>query len=181
MERYPISEEGYEKLERQITALKKEFAQVSLEKKECGQDDRRPDGGSDERDRLDQAAERISRQIKELEEIAWKCEVRKVEERNTGKVAYGSIVAYKDLSEPENEKSEIVEIAGYLEGGKGKASYDSPLGQALRGKGVGDIVSLHFGKHEKTIQICRLYPEWPEPEEEAEGDEPSRKSDTQLT
>jgi transcription elongation GreA/GreB family factor len=156
MGKYAITKDGvhYQELENKLKKYNKIL-------KDLGPD--LPHGETDSsRDYLRQMAESLSLEIKKIEDIIYDCTAIEVKERDTEKVLYGSIVEYKDLSDPEG-RVDIVEIVGHLEGDHraGKISYDVPLGKAMMGKGVGDIVSFEFPKGERSIQICGLYSEWP--------------------
>ena len=160
MERYLVSKEGYAELERQLGKLRERYKQKLSERGEYF-DRRDPRGFNDELYAFDQGLEDLSRQIRDREQILWNCQIHEKKERDIEKVEYRSIVEYRYLSKP--EATEIVEIVDTREDAAGHRHVhrDTRFARALNGKKAGDTVNFIVGEKEHTIQICKLYPEWP--------------------
>ena len=98
----------------------------------------------------------VEARIKEIEEILSNCEIIKEDtgKRKAGKVSLGSTVTIKFL---QNGKEEQYMIVGTVESDpfNHKISNSCALGEALIGKGVGDIVNVN-GKIQYQVEVLKI-------------------------
>ena len=75
-------------------------------------------------------------------------------------VQFGSLVTVQRLTDPNSGAVVSYHILGPDEAdpSKGSLSYRSPLGRALMGKVVDDIVDFQFGSNEVTLMILAIQP-----------------------
>ena len=151
-----LTYQGLQKLEEELQNLKvvrrKEVAQKIKEAREQGDlsENAEYDAAKDEqRD--------IEARIEDIEKILKNAEVVVEEEVELDKISIGCKVKILDVEE--NEKLEY-KIVGSTEANslKGKISNESPVGKALLGAKVGDIVKVetHVGELEyKVLEIQR--------------------------
>jgi transcription elongation factor GreA len=149
-----LTQEGLRKLEAELEELKvvkrKEVAQKIKEAREQGDlsENAEYDAAKDEqRD--------IETRIEQLEEILRHAEVVEVDEAEVGKVSIGcSIRLYDEEFEEEVE----FKIVGSTEANSlaGKISNESPLGAALLGKGVGDVVEVEAQAGTMTYKVLKI-------------------------
>ena len=151
-----LTYEGLQKLEAELQDLKvvrrKEVAQKIKEAREQGDlsENAEYDAAKDEqRD--------IEARIEDIEKILKNAEVVVEEEVELDKISIGCKVKILDVEE--NEELEY-KIVGSTEANslKGKISNDSPVGKALLGAKVGDVVKVetHVGELEyKVLEIQR--------------------------
>ena len=151
-----LTYQGLQKLEEELQNLKvvrrKEVAQKIKEAREQGDlsENAEYDAAKDEqRD--------IEARIEELEKILKNAEVVVEEEVELDKISIGCKVKILDVEE--NEELEY-KIVGSTEANslKGKISNESPVGKALLGAKIGDVVKVetHVGELEyKVLEIQR--------------------------
>ena len=154
--KYILTYEGLQKLEAELQDLKvvrrKEVAQKIKEAREQGDlsENAEYDAAKDEqRD--------IEARIEDIEKILKNAEVVVEEEVELDKISIGCKVRILDVEE--NEELEY-KIVGSTEANslKGKISNESPVGKALLGAKVGDVVTVetHVGELEyKVLEIQR--------------------------
>ena len=139
-EKKKITYEGLKKLEDELQDLKvnrrKEVAEKIKEARELGDlsENAEYDAAKDEqRD--------IEARIEEIEKILKNVEVVDEDEVDTSKVSIGCKIILKDLEFDDELEFKIV---GSTEANslKGKISDESPVGRAINGKKVGDIVEV---------------------------------------
>jgi len=96
----------------------------------------------------------IDRRIRFLESRLQDVEIIEVDKVNTACVAFGLIV------EVENESGlrSSFQIVGEdeIDTKGGRISFNSPVGKALLGKKVGDIVVVRVPKGESELEICSI-------------------------
>lgn len=135
-----LTYEGLKKLEDELQDLKvnrrKEVAQKIKEAREQGDlsENAEYDAAKDEqRD--------IEARIEEIEKILKDAEVYLEEDVDLGKVSIGCIVKILDMEYDEEIEYKVV---GATEANslKGRISNESPVGKALMGSGVGDVISV---------------------------------------
>lgn len=92
--------------------------------------------------------DRLEARISELDHVVLNAQIIK-KPRSDGKVVLGSTVELKDGGKPKT-----FQIVGTMEADplNGKVSDESPIGQALLGKAVGDAVKLN----EHTYKIAKI-------------------------
>lgn len=144
--------DGKEKLEKEYRRL------IDIERPEAIEQLKvaRAQGDLSENADYDAARDRqaeIEARIKEIENILANVEIVK-SNRNSKVVGLGSVVEIKDLSDNTVEKYKLV---GTVEADpiKGLISNVSPLGHAIMGKKVGDIVVVRVAQEYK-VEILKI-------------------------
>lgn len=135
-----ITYEGVQELEKELEELKfvrrKEVAGKIKEAREQGDlsENAEYDAAKEE-----QAA--IEARIEEIDKILKNVEVVTDEDIDSGKINIGSVITIKDVEYGDELEYKLV---GSTEADslKGKISNESPVGIALIGKGIGDIVEV---------------------------------------
>ena len=150
-----LTYEGLKKLEDELEELKvvkrKEVADKIREAREQGDlsENAEYDAAKDEqRD--------IEARIEEIEKILKNAEVVVEEEADLGKVSIGCNVKILDMEFDEELEYKIV---GSMEANslKGKISNESPVGKALMGKVVGDVVTVETQVGELQYKILSIH------------------------
>ena len=150
-----LTYEGLKKLEDELEELKvvkrKEVADKIREAREQGDlsENAEYDAAKDEqRD--------IEARIEEIEKILKNAEVVVEEEADLGKVSIGCSVKILDMEFDEELEYKIV---GSMEANslKGKISNESPVGKALMGKVVGDVVTVETQVGELQYKILSIH------------------------
>ena len=152
MERFPITNNGFEKLELELKNLKTvERPSVIRSIAEA-----REHGDLSENAEYHAAKEKqsfIEGRIADLENKISRAEVIKTEKLTGDKVIFGATVTLGDL---ENKKKIIYQIVGTEEADveNGKVSISSPLAKALLGKKIDDTVEVYSpgGSREYDIE-----------------------------
>ena len=153
-EKKKITYEGLKKLEDELQDLKvnrrKEVAEKIKEARELGDlsENAEYDAAKDEqRD--------IEARIEEIEKILKNVEVVDEDEVDTSKVSIGCKIILKDLEYDDELEFKIV---GSTEANslKGKISDESPVGKAISGKTVGDIVEVETQEGMIKYQIMKI-------------------------
>ena len=145
-----LTPEGFEKMKKELEYLEKvKRKEVSEKLKHTASQ-----GDLSENAGYDAAKEEqgfIEGRIKELKEIIAQAEV--IEKKESGKVQIGSFVVLN--TEEGKNKFQIVspEEADIL---KGKLSFESPLGEALLNKKMGDIVKIDTPGGLKEYKIIEI-------------------------
>jgi transcription elongation GreA/GreB family factor len=113
--------------------------------------------------RLEQDENRKAVEVAQIAGLISTAQVMSVEERNTARVALGSIVRIARTYERTGEREElIVEVAGYGESDPKKRliAYNSPLMKDLMGANVRDVVEANSPRGPVVYEILGLYPAW---------------------
>ena len=152
MERFPITNNGFEKLELELKNLKT-VERPSVIKSIA---EAREHGDLSENAEYHAAKEKqsfIEGRIADLENKISRAEVIKTEKLSGEKVIFGATVTLGDL---ENKKKIIYQIVGTEEADveNGKVSISSPLAKALLGKKIDDTVEVYSpgGSREYDIE-----------------------------
>ena len=98
----------------------------------------------------------IESRVLEINDIIARANVVDVtKEENTGRVIFGSTVTVKDL---EKNNNSFFNIVGKDEGDVGKSLiyYKSPMGKALIGKKIKDLVIVKTPSGEKNFEILKV-------------------------
>ena len=145
-----LTPEGLEKLKKELNYLK------TVKRKEIAERlrDTASLGDLSENAAYQEAKEAqafLEGKILELEEAIRQAKV--IEEKKTGKVQFGSIVTVSS-----NNKKQKFQIVGLEEANpqSGKISFDSPLGKALLGKSLGDIVKIKTPEGKTQYKILKI-------------------------
>ncbi len=147
-----LTKKGYKKLKEELEYLKndkkKEIAQRL--KKAAAFGDLSENSAYDE---AKEAKSALTARIMELEDILKNAEIVEKDE-NVDKVQVGSKVKLEVIAKGEDHNEEY-EIVGAEESDplEGKISYESPLGEKLSGKRVGDIVEISQGEKKFKYKI----------------------------
>lgn len=156
MEREPISAEGYNKLREEIRRLEEE----EMPKVAALIADARAEGDLRENAEYHGQREnqgRMQAKINQLKLRLSKCVIVDKSTQPKGIAAFGSIVMLKDLSNNKKEGYELV--------GPGEEDYDAdimkilmsgPLGQALQGKKVGDVVEFSTPRGIRKLEVTEV-------------------------
>lgn len=147
---YHLTQHGKRELEEELASLiesRGEIADKIAEAREYG----------DLSENAEYAAAReeqgmVETRIAEIEKILANADIIKESSSKTGKVALGSTVTLK------NGKKSIYKIVGPVEADPlgGKISNESPLGEALMGKKVGDHVLIETPKGKTNYEILAI-------------------------
>lgn len=146
-----ISKETYEKLKSELEKLKKIERKIIAEKIKTAKEF----GDLSENTEYQSALEEqksLERRIYELENILKTAKVIKNKSVKSDKIFIGSEVEIVNL---DNKKIFKVVIVGFGESDptKGKISSESPIGKALLGKKIGDIIEVVIGNKKTKYQI----------------------------
>ena len=154
MERFPITNNGFEKLELELKNLKTvERPSVIRSIAEA-----REHGDLSENAEYHAAKEKqsfIEGRIADLENKISRAEVIKTEKLSGEKVIFGATVTLGDL---QNKKKIIYQIVGTEEADveNGKVSISSPLAKALLGKKIDDTVEVYSPGGSKEYDIEKI-------------------------
>lgn len=152
-EKTKLTKAGYKKLEEELRTL----IDVTRDEVKAQLAEARAQGDLSENADYDAARAKqaeVEGRIKEIEDILNNCEIIEEGGRKGNKVALGSTVVIKYL---ETDKEEEYTIVGTVESDpfNGKISNSCPLGEAIVGKSVGDIIDVKAVKSYK-VQIVRI-------------------------
>ena len=156
MEREPISIEGYNKLREEIRRMEED----EMPKLAVLIADARAEGDLRENAEYHGQREnqgRMQAKINQLKHRLAHCVIVDKSTQPKGIAAFGSIVMLKDLSNNKKEGYELI--------GPGEEDYDAdimkillsgPLGQAIQGKKVGDVVMLSTPRGERKLEVTEV-------------------------
>lgn len=156
MEREPISIEGYNKLREEIRRMEEE----EMPKLAVLIADARAEGDLRENAEYHGQREnqgRMQAKINQLKHRLANCVIVDKSTLPKGIAAFGSVVMLKDLSNNKKEGYELV--------GPGEEDYDAdvmkillsgPLGQAIQGKKVGDLVELSTPRGLRKLEVTEV-------------------------
>ena len=152
-----LSKEGYEKLINELQELKKiklpAVLEALAEAKEMGDLSENFDYKSalEERDL-------INSRIKQIEELIEDVQIVEADEKKKGEkiVGFGSTVTVQI----EDDKPQTVTIVGSgevsIKDSQLFISFESPLGQAIRGKKAGDMAKMRINNNRKEVKIIEI-------------------------
>ncbi len=155
MAKRPITPKGFEKLKEELRELKKLRPELSKAIETA-----RAHGDISENAEYEAAKERsgmVEAKIRDLESRIASVEVIDPSKINsTDKVVFGLSVELLDL---DNDSTVVYTLVGRDEGDpkNGLISIDTPVGRALLGKKVDDIVEVKLPKGVKEYQVLRIF------------------------
>ncbi|NLZ15267.1 MAG: transcription elongation factor GreA [Erysipelotrichaceae bacterium] len=152
-EKQKLTRAGYKKLEDEITYLVNEVREeVKRQLAEARAQGDLSENADYEAARQKQAE--VESRIKEIELILADAEIIEESKANTKKVGLGSTVTIRFL---DNNKEQSFMIVATVESNpfSGKISNSCPLGKALVGKTVGDVVEVKAAKNYK-VEIRKI-------------------------
>ena len=146
-----ITQSGYDKFKKELVDLKENGIPEVTQKIK----DARAQGDLSENAEYDAARDeqaRINARINEIEHILKHAEVFDVEKADTSVVYFGSTVTFEDV---ESGNEMVYRIVGSHEVDimSGDISYESPIGEKLLGKKVGDVVTVNAPNGEIDYRI----------------------------
>ena len=147
----PITKEGFEAVEKELAHLIK----VEREELKVIIADARALGDLKENAEYHSAKEKQSMlegRISQLQAVVASSRVIDVSQVSSDKIVFGGKVTMLDL---EKDESVTYQIVGQEESdtSKGKISFSSPLGKAMIGKEVGDIVVVKAPKGDREYEV----------------------------
>lgn len=161
-----ITPNGEQMILQQIANYEKELKQVRIDKNNaynaCGDDKL----ANPNFHKLEQEERILEGRIQEVKNAYKTAELIKFDERNTEKVAIGSIVKcsfeYTDFTE-----EEIYEIVGYGESNidENKLYYGSPIAMKLIGLKTGEETTLAVPSGKVKCKVLKMYRSWDEVED----------------
>ena len=97
----------------------------------------------------------IEGRIKELDDIIARAEVIDPSSIKQNKIIFGATVTIQNL---DNDAKKTYQIVGEYEGNleKGLISYTSPVGNALIGKNIGDIIDIPNANTIKSWEVLKI-------------------------
>lgn len=154
MVKFPITQKGYEKLEREIKQLKYTDRPAIIEAIATA----REFGDLSENAEYHAAREKqgfIEGRISDLEDKFSRAEIIDSSKLSADSVKFGATVK---LIDDDTEEECIYHIVGEYEAdiSKSRISTQSPLAKALIGKSVGDIVEVSTPKGSKVYEILEI-------------------------
>lgn len=146
---YQITDEGRAELENELAELKSRRGDIADKIAEA-----RDYGDLSENAEYDAAREEqglVESRIAEIEDILLNAEI--IKSGKSSKVSLGSKVELKT-----GKKTVVYAIVGPVEADplEGKVSNESPIGEALMGKKVGDTATITTPKGEITYEIVKI-------------------------
>ena len=152
VDKLPMLAEGYEKLSRELKALKEERPLIVEAIEEA-----RAHGDLSENAEYHAAKERqgqVEAQIAEIEDRVSRAQIIDPTTLSGDKIVFGATVTLLD----ENDKPIRYQIVGQTEAdaNKGRISYNSPLARALIGKQVGDEIEVTVPSGEKFYLVDKI-------------------------
>ncbi|WP_343519831.1 transcription elongation factor GreA [Sphingomonas sp.] len=152
VEKMPMLQEGYEKLNEQLKALKAERPLIVDAIEEA-----RAHGDLSENAEYHAAKERqgqIEASIADIEDKLSRAQIIDPRELSGDRIVFGATVTLLD----EDDKSVKYQIVGQAEADAktGRISYNSPLGRALIGKSVGDEVEVTVPAGDRWYEVNKI-------------------------
>ncbi len=154
METYPITNTGFQALEKELDHLKRVERPNVIDSIATA----REHGDLKENAEYHAAKEQqsfIEGRIQELEHVIGKAQIIDVASLNGNSVKFGATVLIVDEDTDEEEKYQIV---GHYETDtdNGKISIQAPISRALIGKAVGDSVAVISPKGKRSYEILEV-------------------------
>lgn len=154
MERIPMTPDGFRHLESELKRLRTEERPAIIQ----AIADAREHGDLSENAEYHAARDRqsfIEGRLAELEDIISRADVIEAVIQNPDIVRFGATVALAD--EDTEEESTYTLVGTYeADASAGRLSVTSPLGRALIGKALGDVVEVSTPRGEKTYEIIKI-------------------------
>lgn len=150
----PITRKGYRDLEEELKRLKRVERPKIIEQIEVA----RAHGDLTENAEYEDAKERqlhLDQRMREIEDRLARSEVIETPTGPLDKVLFGSTVRLRDLDGDKEIEYGIVG-EGESSPGNGKVSVSAPLGRALLGKSVGDVVEVPTPKGKRELEILSV-------------------------
>ena len=152
-EKAPMLQAGYDALKGELRHLKVDERPAIIDAIE----EARGHGDLSENAEYHAAKERqgqIESRIIELDDVLGRSEIIDPSRLSGKKVMFGATVSLLD----EDDNKKVYQIVGAYETEvkAGKISYNSPLGQALIGKEIGDDVEVHTPSGEKYYEVKKV-------------------------
>ena len=149
-----ISEEVYKKLKKELERLKTVERKAIAEKIKTAKEFGDLSENAEYQSALEEQ-KKLERKILELENLLKSVKVVKKTSKNKDTVNIDSEVTLVDLESRKNLKYKIV---GYGEANpiENKISVESPLGKALIGKKIGDVIEIKVGSNVKRFKIKEI-------------------------
>jgi transcription elongation factor GreA len=154
IEKFPMTPEGYARLEEELKRLRTEERPAVIR----AIADAREHGDLSENAEYHAARERqsfIEGRLAELEDIISRVQVIEASNQNSDVVRFGATVLVCD-EDTEEENSYRLVGSYEADAGQGKLSVTSPLGRALIGKRLGDVVEVKAPRGHKSYEIIRV-------------------------
>lgn len=153
-EKYYMTLEGKEKLEKELEYLKTERRKEVVERIKVARDF----GDLSENSEYDSAKEEqafVEGRINQIEKMIRNAVIIEEDDSNTSVVTLGKTVTFKELPDGEEEEYTIV---GRAEADplEGKISNHSPMAQSLIGKSVGEIVTVSTPGGDMEVEIIKV-------------------------
>ncbi|MHA6252168.1 transcription elongation factor GreA [Oceanobacillus sp. CAU 1775] len=151
---YYMTEEGKEKLEKELTFLKTDRRQEVVERIKIARDF----GDLSENSEYDSAKEEqafVEQRITQLEKMVRNAVIIENNDTNSNIVSLGKSVTFQELPDGEEEKYIIVGSAE-ADPFEGKISNDSPIAQSLLGKEVGEEVTVNTPGGDIQVRITKV-------------------------
>lgn len=152
VEKMPMLQEGYEKLNEQLKALKAERPLIVDAIEEA-----RAHGDLSENAEYHAAKERqgqIEASIADIEDKLSRAQIIDPRELSGDRIVFGATVTLLD----EDDKSVKYQIVGQAEADAktGRISYNSPLGRALIGKSVGEEIEVTVPAGDRWYEVNKI-------------------------
>ncbi len=149
-----ITKETYEKLKKELERLKTEERKKIAEKIKIAKEFGDLTENAEYQSALEEQ-KKLELRILELENLLKTAKIVKKEKKKSNKVDIGSEVEIIDLSSKKVLKFKIV---GFGEANplENKISQESPIGKALIGKTVNDVIEIKLGNTVKRFKIKKI-------------------------
>jgi transcription elongation factor GreA len=149
-----ITKETYEKLKKELERLKTEERKRIAEKIKTAKEFGDLSENAEYQSALEEQ-KKLELKILELENLLKTAKIVKKERKNSNKIEIGSEVEIVDLDSKKVLKFKIV---GFGEANplENKISQESPIGKALIGKTVNEIVEIQIGNTTKRFKIKKI-------------------------
>jgi len=149
-----ITKETYEKLKKELERLKTEERKRIAEKIKTAKEFGDLSENAEYQSALEEQ-KKLELRILELENLLKTAKVVKKERKKSNKIEIGSEVEIVDLDSKKTLKFKIV---GFGEANplENKISQESPIGKALIGKTVNEIVEIQIGNIKKRFKIKKI-------------------------
>ena len=154
LEKIPITPQGFKRLQEELKRLKNVERPKAIE----AIAEARGHGDLSENAEYDAAKERqgmLEARIRELDDQLARSRIIDPSTLNSDKVVFGAIVKLLDLG---TELKVSYQLVGDPESDlkEGRISISSPIGKALVGKSVGDVVEVHTPRGVRELEILEI-------------------------
>jgi transcription elongation factor GreA len=149
-----ITKETYEKLKKELERLKTEERKRIAEKIKTAKEFGDLSENAEYQSALEEQ-KKLELRILELENLLKTAKVVKKERKKSNKIEIGSEIEIVDLDSKKTLKFKIV---GFGEANplENKISQESPIGKALIGKTINEIVEIQIGNTKKRFKIKKI-------------------------